>query len=184
MERFRTSNGRLFDPDSLVNGVTTGVIRSELRALAVISTVATGGQLNPAKDLEVTANWGYYGKDNAVMPGKGKTIAREYSPEELKNFESSPESLSLLGEHTVDVYLNDVAYWRNVPEHVWNYTIGGYQVLKKWLSYRESKILQRSLRVEEARLFTELTRRIAALLLLSPALNANYEAVRANTTQL
>ena len=118
------------------------------------------------------------------MPGKGKTIAREYSPEELKNFESSPESLSLLGEHTVDVYLNDVAYWRNVPEHVWNYTIGGYQVLKKWLSYRESKILQRSLRVEEARLFTELTRRIAALLLLSPALNANYEAVRANTTQL
>ncbi len=80
--------------------------------------------------------------------------------------------------------MNDVAYWRNVPEHVWEYTIGGYQVLKKWLSYRESKILQRPLRVEETKLFTEVTRRIAALLLLSPALDANYEAVRADTRKL
>jgi hypothetical protein len=28
-----------------------------------------------------------------------------------------------------------------VPEPVWNYTLGGYQVLKKWLSYRESALL-------------------------------------------
>ena len=33
--------------------------------------------------------------------------------------------------------LNESAYWRNVPEKVWDYTIGGYQVIKKWLSYRE-----------------------------------------------
>ncbi len=118
------------------------------------------------------------------MPAKGKTIVREYSPAELQAFESSPEVLSFLGERTVDVYLNDAAYWRNVPQRVWDYTIGGYQVLKKWLSYREEKILQRSLRVDEARLFTEIARRIAALLLLSPALDANYEAVRASTAQL
>ena len=30
-----------------------------------------------------------------------------------------------LGAHTYDIYLNDVAYWCNVPSRVWEYTIGG-----------------------------------------------------------
>ena len=30
------------------------------------------------------------------------------------------------------------SHGRNI---VWNYKLGGYQVLKKWLSYREHKIL-------------------------------------------
>ena len=40
-----------------------------------------------------------------------------------------------------DVYLNQVACWRLVPKPVWEYTIGGYQVIKKWLSYREKPLL-------------------------------------------
>ena len=51
-----------------------------------------------------------------------------------------------------DVSLNDVAYWRCVPARVWTYTIGGYQVMKKWLSYRERPLLGRDLKVEEAAL--------------------------------
>ena len=47
------------------------------------------------------------------------------------------------GDITFDIYLNDRAYWRNVPATVWNYKLGGYQVLKKWLSYREHKVLHR-----------------------------------------
>ena len=39
----------------------------------------------------------------------------------------------LLGTH-----LNATTRWKDVPEAVWNYTLGGYQVLKKWLSYREA----------------------------------------------
>ena len=35
------------------------------------------------------------------------------------------------------------AYWCNVPAAVWRYKLGGYQVLKKWLSYRERNILAR-----------------------------------------
>ncbi|MFL6462918.1 MAG: type ISP restriction/modification enzyme, partial [Bryobacteraceae bacterium] len=174
----------LLDPDSPVNGVTSNAIRPELRVIGIISSTIEGGQLNPDSDLNITADWGHYGKGGAVMPAKGKTIIREYSPAELQAFESSPEALPLLGERTVDVYLNNVAYWRNIPECVWDYTIGGYQVLKKWLSYREDDVLQRPLRVDEARLFTEIARRIAALLLLSPALNANYEAICASTAQL
>ncbi len=64
-----------------------------------------------------------------------------------------------LGETTFDVYLNDRAYWRNVPAAVWNYKLGGYQVLKKWLSYRERPILARPLLPEEVQHFTDTTRR-------------------------
>ena len=45
------------------------------------------------------------------------------------------------GDTMLDIYLNDRAYWRNVPANVWSYKLGGYQVLKKRLSYRESKVL-------------------------------------------
>lgn len=50
---------------------------------------------------------------------------------------SSEQALEQLGETTYDIYLNEVAYWRNIPARVWGYYIGGYQVIKKWLSYRE-----------------------------------------------
>ena len=48
---------------------------------------------------------------------------------------------------------------------MWNYKLGGYQVLKKWLSYRESKVLGRSLLPEEVQHFTDTARRVAALLM-------------------
>ena len=89
--------------------------------------------------------------------------------------------MACLGGTCVDVYLNDHAYWRCVPRRVWSYTIGGYQVMKKWLSYRERPLLGRDLTPEEARYVTEMARRIAALLLLEPALDANYERVKAET---
>ena len=86
-------------------------------------------------------------------------------------------ALACLGEKTGDVYLNDIAYWRNVPARVWSYSLGGYQVMKKWLSYREKDILGRSLTLDEITGVMNMARRIAALLLLQPALDANYRAV-------
>jgi hypothetical protein len=86
-----------------------------------------------------------------------------------------------LGKTTFDIYLNDRAYWKNVPARVWEYTIGGYQVMKKWLSYREKELLGRGLTMDEARYVTEMARRIAAILLLEPALDENYQAVKAAT---
>ena len=47
------------------------------------------------------------------------------------------------GQTTFDVYLNARTFWRNVPAAIWRYKLGGYQVLKKWLSYRERGILGR-----------------------------------------
>ncbi len=60
---------------------------------------------------------------------------------------------------------------------VWEYTLGGYQVLKKWLSYREEPLLGRPLREDEARYFSQVVRRIAAIRRLGPALDASYGAI-------
>ena len=51
--------------------------------------------------------------------------------------------------------------------------IGGYQVLKKWLSYREESVLGRA--ITQMRSDTLRTaRRLAALRLLGPTLDANF----------
>ena len=60
--------------------------------------------------------------------------------------------------------LKDNAYWRNVPVAVRRYKLGGYQVLKKWLSYRERSVLRRVLLPEEVQHFTDAARRIGAIL--------------------
>jgi hypothetical protein len=85
---------------------------------------------------------------------------------------------------THDIYINDTAYWRNVPEKVWDFTIGGYHVMKKWLSYREHDLMGRALTPDEAREITHMARRLAALLLLAPALDAHYAAAKASATPL
>jgi hypothetical protein len=179
----------LLDTEHPVPGVTNGKIRPELQALGIISRVG-GGTLNPATgDLAVTAGWGHAGKGGVTMPGKGRVDQHAYTPDELAAIRSAASALGLteeqavssLGATTHDVYLNNTAYWRNIPAGVWEHTIGGYQVIKKWLSYRERALLGRALTTDEAREVTHMARRIAAIVLLSPALDANYLAVKQAT---
>lgn len=177
----------LLDTESPVKNITAGDIRSEVKFVAVTARVG-GGNLKES-DLALTSGWGHTGKGGVTMPGKGKLLVREYSADEsngiavgaksLGMFEK--EALSHLGSKTCDVYLNDSAYWSNIPIRVWEYTIGGYQVIKKWLSYREEPLLGRPLTKDEVRYVQEMARRIAAILLLEPALDANYEAVKGHT---
>ena len=54
-------------------------------------------------------------------------------------------------------------------------------MIKKWLSYREAKLLGRAITPDEARWVTSMARRIAAICLLQPELDANYLRVKANT---
>jgi type I restriction-modification system DNA methylase subunit len=158
----------LLDTENDVPGVTSGAIRPELAGIGVL-TASCGGELNPdAGDLALTVGWGHGGKDGVTMPGKGKVEVGNWS-----NAEG-------LGDSTRDIYLNDRAYWKNIPSRVWDYHIGGYQVIKKWLSYRELGLLGRPLKPEEALEVTNIARRIAAILLLEPNLDANYELVKNN----
>jgi len=64
------------------------------------------------------------------------------------------------------IYLNDTVYCKNIPEAVWRYTLGGYQVIKKWLSYPEKSVLGRNLKTDEALYVQQMARRIAAIILL------------------
>ena len=133
------------------------------------------GPLDESKHFAMTAGWGHAGKGGVTMPGKGRIVERDFAAQER---ESMGDAVKLLGDRTLDVYLNESAYWANVPARVWEYTIGGYQVVKKWLSYREERLLGRPLTKEEVRYVQEMARRIAAILLLEPALDENYRKVK------
>ena len=152
----------LLDSGTPVAGVTSGALRSELAAIAVPMT--TGGGNMAADDFAVSAGWGHFGTGEAVMPGQGRFVERDYTDDERTTL---AHAIPTLGGTTFDVYLNEQAYWRNVPAAVWNYQLGGYQVLKKWLSYRESKILDRPLQAEEVQHFTDTARRVAAMIQLA-----------------
>ena len=151
----------LLDPETPVPGVTLAPLRPELAAIAVPAT-RSGKQMTTA-DFSVEAGWGHFGSGDAVMPGQGRAVERAYSPEERA---ALGEFLPAVGETAFDIHLNENAYWRNVPAAVWRYRLGGYQVLKKWLSYREGKVLGRALHPEEVQYFAETARRIARLLAL------------------
>lgn len=145
-------------PDKPVTGVTTGKLRPELRTLAIPRKVG-GKTIEEPADTKVEAGWGFRGQKNAVMCGKGSIVP---CPEDADN--------------AVNVYINEKVFWSNVPKDVWAMTIGGYPVVKKWLSYREYKVLGRALRLEEITYVTDVVRRLKALLLLGDELDANYRA--------
>ena len=149
----------LLDSETPVAGVTTGALRPEIAAIAV-PTTADGGNM-AADDFSLTAGWGHLGQGEAVMPGQGRVVERPFTSEERAALSNAAVPL---GDATFDIHLNDRAYWRNVPATVWSYKLGGYQVLKKWLSYRERNILGRALRPEEVQHFTDTARRIAGIL--------------------
>ena len=153
----------LLDAETPVAGVTAGALRPELAAIAV-PTTADGRNMS-GDDFALTAGWGHHGSGDAVMPGQGRATEREYTAKEREALGDA--AIAALGDTTCDIHLNNNAHWRNVPTAVWNYKLGGYQVLKKWLSYREHKVLNRPLTAEEAQHFTDTARRIAALLALA-----------------
>ncbi len=171
---------KLLDAEIEVDGVTRGSL------LAGLSAVATPR----GKSFEVTAGWGYsQRRDNGtrlVMPGGGKTTVRTWTAAERHALSQVAERhdldletlLGLIGEQAVDIHINDDAKWEGVPVKVWDYTLGGYQVLKKWLSYREADVLGRALAGEEALHFAKTARRITEILCMGPALDAAHALAR------
>lgn len=152
-------------------------------AREVIETVLTSerakhlGQLrrkdgNPvtAEDLSVTVT--YRGG------GKGKWIPRPFTDEEAPGAAAS----DFWGERTGDLFINDEAYFAHVPETVWQYQLGGYPVLKKWLGYRQADRREGGpLSDDERRWLRQMIQRIAALQALCPALDALYQEAVADS---
>jgi hypothetical protein len=154
----------LLDMDRPVPGVTSGRPEPFLQGLAELCVV-DGAALNPAVDLELRAGWGHAGRAGVCMPGRGRVEELPPAPED-----------DPLGPGRLDIFLNERVCWHNVPREAWDFTIGGYQVVKKWLSYREKTLLGRGLTPAEAEDVTRMVRRLAALVLLRPELDANFIA--------
>lgn len=151
----------LLDVRRPVPGVTHGAVAPELRPLGAPQRRpgAPDDQLHPADGhFALRAQWGTR-SGGTVLPGKGRTTPTP----------------GLEATH-LDVWLNDEACWAAVPAAVWATTLGGYPVLKKWLSYRAAPVLARDLTSDEVQEFTRLVRRLAALLALAPALDVAYAA--------
>ena len=104
VRRARLAPGRLIDTDSKVADLLDPVI--------AVPTKTDTIQLQSA-DYSITINWDCLGADQVTMPSQGEVERRG---------------------GMVDVYLNDHAYWKDIPVNVWEYRLGGYQVLKKWLT--------------------------------------------------
>jgi predicted helicase len=140
---------------------------------ALLASAALGRQVAALLDTETPV------AGVTVQTGEKRSMFNSQGGEPDAEDNLRVESCAVKVERFLDVFLNDTTCWRNVPVPVWEYTIGGYQVIKKWLSYREKPLLGRGLTVAEVRTVTETCRRIAALLALQSALDANYRTVTA-----
>lgn len=170
----------LLDAENDVDGVTRGGLAAGLAAIA----------LPFGSDYEATVGWGsVQRKPNGtrlVMPGAGRIVERDWSDAELvalvaignRHGLDAETTRSLLGDKALDIHLNGTSGWCAVPEKVWSYTLGGYQALKKWLSYREAEILGRPLRGDEVLHFAKTARRITEILCMGPALDAVHALAR------
>ena len=171
--------GALLDVDAPLPGLDT---RPTPRLRHIAELTCDGGRQPASDDLAINAGWGRTqtrkqpsgATSRAIMPGKGRVVARARTADEASGLTTS--EMSLLGAEVLDIYLNEGTSWKGVPEAVWNYKVGGFQVLRKWLSYRESEILGRPLTFGEAREFRSIARRLTELVLAGSEFDANYRA--------
>ncbi len=173
----------ILDTEQIALGVTTAPLDTPFATLGRL--VREGGGSLAAADLEVIG-WGRGGNGAPVMPGNGNLRGRSsYDSEELA---AMAETAGRVGEDVtalvtrlgppLDVRLNGLAYLKAVPTNVYEMTIGGYQVLKKWLSYRDREVIGRPITVAEAREAVAVVRRLTAYILIQPELDSNYDAIK------
>ena len=158
---------RLLDANRDARDVIESILSADrAHALGPLKRV-DGRQVRP-DDLKLTVT--YWGG------GKGRWKPRLFTAEELP----AADYDEAWGERTGDLFLNDDAYFANVPELVWTYQLGGYPVLKKWLGYRQAVRREgKPLTDDERRWFRQIIQRIAALLALGPSLDGLYQETAA-----
>ena len=148
----------LLDPTADVDAVVEHALDPAVaRALAVLRT--TSG--SPISGNDLTVDVSYFGA------AKGRWIERPF----LGSERVPPE----LGEATGDLYLNDDVFLAHVPRAVWQFELGGYPVIKKWLGYRHIERLHRPLTLAEARHLRSIVQRLTALIAMGPTLDRLYE---------
>jgi predicted helicase len=78
------------------------------------------------------------------------------------------------------VYINQTQYFAPVPQELWEYRIGGYQVLEKWLKDRK----ERPLTVEEIKTYCHIVTAIARTIEIQEEIDALYPRVEEQVVDL
>jgi hypothetical protein len=160
---------RLLDANRDARDVIEAALGQERAAALGPLKRGDGGNLRP-EDLKVTVTY--------WSSGKGRWKPRPFTVEEAPLEEWGDE---VWGERTGDLYINDEAFFANVPQTVWTYQLGGYPVLKKWLGYRQADRREgKPLTDDERKWFRQIVQRIAALLAIGRELDTLYQAVVAD----
>lgn len=102
-------------------------------------------------------NEGVIGEQDISYPVRGnhKVEKRKYSEDEGR------------------VYINDEEYFGNITLEMWEYTIGAYSVLDKWLKEREDKILS----MAEIETFRKIAMAIKKTLSIYPKIDEVFEEI-------
>ena len=78
------------------------------------------------------------------------------------------------------VYINATQYFAPVPEAVWTYQVGGYQVCEKWLKDRQ----ERRLEVDDIRTYCRIVTALKLTLGIQQEINALYPQAESKTVAL
>ena len=82
--------------------------------------------------------------DSEVAKGYPKFVAAVYdrrNESEAINQQEERRRSQTAATMTGNVYINPTRWFEGVPEDVWNFHIGGYQVCEKWLKDRRDRVL-------------------------------------------
>jgi hypothetical protein len=150
----------LLDPHKDATRALRDILGHDARALAVLA--AKGAKRVAEDDLGV--EYSFYGAAAGSWRSRSPTDGEALRP--------------AWGDETGDLWLNASVHLRHVPTKVWEFELGGYPVLKKWLGYREAKRRDgKPLTLAETQHLRGMAQRVAALLALGDELNAAYAAV-------
>jgi hypothetical protein len=78
-----------------------------------------------------------------------------------------------LNESGNRVYINDTQYFEGIPKEVFEYQIGGYQVLSKWLKDRKGRYLT----LEDSIAYSKIATSISKTIEIQKEINLLYPSV-------
>jgi len=74
---------------------------------------------------------------------------------------------------TKKLYINDAQHFESIPQDVWNYEIGGYQVCEKWLKDRKERILS----LDEIKTYCRIVTSIQKTIQVQKKIDELYDAI-------
>jgi hypothetical protein len=83
-------------------------------------------------------------------------------------------------ENEKNVYINDSQYFSNIDKEIWEYQIGGYQVMEKWLKDRK----KRHLSLEDIQHYIKIARGLQLTIQYQQKIDEIYDEVEKNLIKL